>query len=325
MAKNSTYYDKCLDLSVDLFAKQTRLRPKDFIDVLAKQIVENDDNWKNATPSKKSEMLEFEKNGMESSVRKALNNLHRDGKIGRVENFYISITDANLMKAEEYLFNHLRPSQKMVKEISEGTYVLSLEKETVPQPKDFRFFEEYNGNIANIETDLKKITEFILQSEERKANQVIRHRELSAYLKSYIGNLYCYDVLVEEERVIILLDIDAVKKDIDMLKQESKTTENDIVSALNDLVERIYESNHPKMVLKKEGVKRIEGEIYEYLEKCIIELASRKEKLSRKALVEELNISTYQAGHMLRRMVDNGKLTLAGSSGAGAYYKLTKK
>ena len=324
MAKNTTYYDKCLDLSVDLFAKQTRLRPKDFIDVLAKQIVENDDNWKNATPSKKSEILEFEKKGIASSVRKSLNKLHRDGKIERVENSYISIADANLMKAEEYLFNHLCPSKKKVKKISEGTYVLSLEKESVAYFKDVSFFEEYNGNVNNIEVDLKKLIGFILQSEKKKLDQVIKHRELSSYLKTYIGNLYCYDVLVEEERVIVLLNIDVVKKDTYMSEQENRVTENDIVTSLNDLVERIYESNHPKMVLKKEGVKRIEGDRYVALEKAILELAIKKKKLFRKTIVEELNMTTYQAGHILRRMVASGKLKADGH-GAGAYYKLTQK
>ncbi|MBE7041054.1 MAG: hypothetical protein E7400_03705 [Ruminococcaceae bacterium] len=325
MTEKLKYYTRCSELIDVLFKDKDRLRPKDFAKKLAPiNCAEKVAGWADLSEEDRKEHIKIEIDSMSSGIRKALYHLHRDGKIGRAGKSYIAIVDSDILEAEEYLFKYLHPSQKMVQMISQGAYVLSLEREAIPNSEGLSFSKKYDKDIEKIEADLKKVTEFILQSEKRRIEQVTARRRLSSYLKTYIGHEYCYDVLIEDERVVVLLNIEAVKKDTNMSEQKEKYTKKDIITSLNDLIERIYESNHPKMRLKKEGTKRIEGDRYAALENAILELASKPDKMSRKTLVEKLNITTYQASHTLRRMVASGKLKVDGR-GAGAYYKVIKQ
>ncbi|MBE7051652.1 MAG: hypothetical protein E7395_03690 [Ruminococcaceae bacterium] len=195
MGKKIPCSQKCLQFSDELFAQKDKLHVNDFVKKIALDNLESHEGWNTKSSSEQSKELAFEMDYISSTVRKALSKLHLEGKIGRIGKCYISVANANLLKAEDYLYENLKPSQKSMKKISQGTYVISIEKEEINNYEDFCFSKKYDGNLEKIETDLMKVIEFMLKSEKEKTEKEIKYRKLTSYLKDYIGKEYCYDVL----------------------------------------------------------------------------------------------------------------------------------
>ena len=155
--KNRAYSEICMIVLTDIYAKNSNPKAIDFARHIASITLAKADDWNNLQPSEQESKIKSEVDYIYSGVTKGLSWLFNNGKIGRKGKAYIPINDANIYQAENYLYNNLKPTQKHIKKISEHTYVLPIDKDSISASSNLTFHHEYRGNFQLLEEDFLKV------------------------------------------------------------------------------------------------------------------------------------------------------------------------
>ena len=245
-----------------LYKKNKRPRPLDYARAIYDKKHENDVKKENEWTIKR----EVEKK--RTTVMKALKQLTEgdDAILGVIDDyFYVPKEVAVEYNSRLYLLDNLHLAQKNVLMISKEVWVIALDKDSYSVPKDEKETEtnslgielpddmtlssetqlllscvnELKEEVYNLRSEVKTLRD----KEKRRKEKSRKIEEVMENLRLFIGGDYCYNILRNQDNIVIMLDLSDYVEKIKVCQ--------DFKDKLNGLLKEIWERPVPPIKLMK--------------------------------------------------------------------------